>query len=224
MQEPETKRAIAFIDGQNLFYAVRDAFGYTYPNYDPLKLAREMCRKEGWDLVLVRFFTGVPTEGDNAFWFHFWANKLRQMEADGVSVYSRPLRYHHKTFRLPDGQEQRMTIGHEKGIDVRLAIDIMTGVVNDACDVALIFSQDQDLSEVAEEVHTIAERSNRWVKVACAFPNSPQMANTRGINHSDWLPFSKMLYDQCIDHRDYRDPDHMSPSHNNDAPHAPHRE
>jgi len=212
MQEPETKRAIAFIDGQNLYYAVRDAFGYTFPNYDPLKLAKAVCQREGWELALVRFFTGVPAEGDNAFWFHFWVNKLRQMEADGVSVYSRPLRYHHKVLKLEDGREHHMSIGHEKGIDVRLAIDIMTGVVNEACDVALIFSQDQDLSEVAEEVHTIAQRSNRWLKVACAFPTSPQMGNPRGINNADWLPFHKMFYDRCIDPRDYRSPDHMSPN------------
>jgi hypothetical protein len=30
--EPTVKRAVAFIDGQNLFHAVREAFGYTYPN------------------------------------------------------------------------------------------------------------------------------------------------------------------------------------------------
>ncbi len=34
--EPPVKRAIAFVDGQNLFHAARKAFGYTYPNYDRL--------------------------------------------------------------------------------------------------------------------------------------------------------------------------------------------
>jgi hypothetical protein len=32
--EPQPKRAIVFFDGQNLFYAAREAFGYTHPNYD----------------------------------------------------------------------------------------------------------------------------------------------------------------------------------------------
>jgi hypothetical protein len=32
--EPEVKRAVAFFDGQNLFHAVKNAFGYKYPNYD----------------------------------------------------------------------------------------------------------------------------------------------------------------------------------------------
>lgn len=32
--EPAVKRAAAFIDGQNLFCAAKEAFGYTFPNYD----------------------------------------------------------------------------------------------------------------------------------------------------------------------------------------------
>ncbi len=38
--EPALKRVVAFVDGQNLFYAAKEAFGYQYPNYDILKLAQ----------------------------------------------------------------------------------------------------------------------------------------------------------------------------------------
>jgi hypothetical protein len=38
--EPAQKRTFVFIDGQNLFYAAKQAFGYNYPNYDPLRLAQ----------------------------------------------------------------------------------------------------------------------------------------------------------------------------------------
>jgi hypothetical protein len=41
--EPRVKRAIAFFDGQNLFHAVKAAFGYTYPNYDAMALAQAIC-------------------------------------------------------------------------------------------------------------------------------------------------------------------------------------
>jgi hypothetical protein len=30
--EPPIKRVTAFVDGQNLFHAAREAFGYSYPN------------------------------------------------------------------------------------------------------------------------------------------------------------------------------------------------
>jgi hypothetical protein len=36
--EPADKRTVAFFDGQNLFHAARAAFGYTFPNYDPITL------------------------------------------------------------------------------------------------------------------------------------------------------------------------------------------
>jgi hypothetical protein len=40
--EPGIKRAFAFFDGQNLFYAAKEAFGYPFPNYDP-RLLTEMA-------------------------------------------------------------------------------------------------------------------------------------------------------------------------------------
>jgi len=73
-----------------------------------------------------------------------------------------------------------------------------------AYDVALLFSQDQDLSEVSDEVRAISTTQGRWIKVACAFPKSPTYTNTRGVNNTDWLPFDRVLYDPCIDPADYR--------------------
>jgi hypothetical protein len=37
--EPSIKRTFVFFDGQNLFYAVKETFGYHYPNYAPWLLA-----------------------------------------------------------------------------------------------------------------------------------------------------------------------------------------
>jgi len=30
--EPAIKRTVAFVDGQNLYHAARESFGYTHPN------------------------------------------------------------------------------------------------------------------------------------------------------------------------------------------------
>lgn len=112
--EPEPKRAIAFIDGQNLFHAAREAFGYTYPHYDPKKLAEEVCRQKGWLLQQVRFYTGVPDAQDNAFWHQFWSAKLAHMGRQQVYSYSRPLRYRNQTVDLPDGRQHTYLAAHEK--------------------------------------------------------------------------------------------------------------
>ena len=37
--EPDIKRAVSFIEGQNLYRHAKDAFGHHHPNYDPRKLA-----------------------------------------------------------------------------------------------------------------------------------------------------------------------------------------
>jgi hypothetical protein len=70
--------------------------------------------------------------------------------------------------------------------------------------VALIFSQDQDLSEVAQEIRQIAEEQARWIKVASAFPSSPALGNRRGIDKTDWIRIDRTTYDACLDRRDYR--------------------
>jgi uncharacterized LabA/DUF88 family protein len=202
--EPTVKRSIAFFDGQNLFYAAKQAFGYTWPNYDPLKLARAVCQTQGWQLLKTCFYTGVPSLDDDAFWNHFWTAKLAHMGRVGIQTFLRHLKYRNQTVKLPTGGTTTVLVGSEKGIDVRLALDIVSAARNDTCDVALVFSQDQDLSEVADELRAISIQQNRWIKLACAFPVSPTYNNTRGINKTDWVRIDRATYDACLDPRDYR--------------------
>jgi uncharacterized LabA/DUF88 family protein len=202
--EPAIKRAVIFVDGQNLFYAARNAFGHTFPNYDVAALAAAVCQKQNWNLTQVRFYTGIPDATDDARWNHFWTAKLAQMGRQGIHVFSRALRYRNQTVNLPDGQSHTFLVGQEKGVDVRLALDIVSLAYQNAYDVALIFSQDQDLSEVADEIKEVARQQDRWIKTACAFPSSPASSNRRGINGTDWIKIDRATYDACLDPRDYR--------------------
>jgi uncharacterized LabA/DUF88 family protein len=202
--EPAIKRAVAFIDGQNLYRAAKTAFGYYYPNYDVGALAAAVCKQHGWQLEQVRFYTGIPEAADQAFWNHFWNAKLGRMGRQGIHVYSRTLRYRNQTVKLPDGSSHAFLVGQEKGVDVRLALDVVGMAYQQACDVLLLFSQDQDLSEVADEIRDIGRTQNRWLKIASAFPVSPTSTNRRGINGTDWIRIERATYDTCIDPRDYR--------------------
>jgi len=204
--EPKPVRVHAYFDGQNLYRCTKTAFGYTYPNFDPKKLALRVCLEQaGWVLNAVHFYTGVPRHNDNPFWCHFWHQKLRGLRRQpNVHVFSRTLRYREKTIKLDNGGTLRTTIGQEKGIDVRIAIDIIRHAQKRVFDAALVFSQDQDLSEVAKEIRAISDEQDRWIKIASTFPKGSPAANSRGINGTDWLPFDKSLYDQCLDLRDYR--------------------
>jgi len=79
-------------------------------------------------------------------------------------------------------------------------------------DVALILSQDQDLSEVVEEIRSIAREQARWIKIASAFPTSPSVPNRRGVDKTDWIRIDRATYDACLDRRDYRRRDPPPPS------------
>jgi hypothetical protein len=105
---------------------------------------------------------------------------------------------------LRDGTTHSAVVGQEKGVDVRLAIDVISLAHQNAFDVAVIFSQDQDLSEVADEIRVIAKLQDRWFKIASAFPVSLVPHNRRGINGTDWIKIDNATYGACLDPRDYR--------------------
>jgi len=202
--EPTLKRTFAFFDGQNLFHAAKEAFGYTFPNYDPPALARAVCQQQGWSLAETRFYTGVPDPIANPVWHGFWERKLAVLGTRRVVVFTRPLRYHNQTITLPGGGTTTALVGQEKGIDVRMALDIVRLAREQRFDVALVFSQDQDLSEAAAEIRQIAANQQRWIKIASAFPVSPTLRNTRGIERTDWVRLDRATYDLCLDPNDYR--------------------
>ena len=202
--EPAIKRAVAFFDGQNLYHHARNAFGYHHPNYDIQKLSQCICTQENWNLVGIHFYTGVPDPADDPMWNRFWTGKLAAMGRQRIAVFSRSLRYRNKTVKLPDGSTYSFLHGEEKGIDVRIALDVIGMAVRNEYDVALVFSQDQDLSEVADEIRVIAHQQNRWIRMACAYPISPTTSNRRGINNTQWFQIDRKMYDTCLDPKDYR--------------------
>ena len=60
-----------------------------------------------------------------------------------------------------------------------MALDIVRLARSGACDVALLFSQDQDLSEVADEMRAIALGQGRWIKMAMPYCAPPSSASSR---------------------------------------------
>ena len=206
MEEPAIKRAVAFFDGQNLFRHAKSAFGHTHPNYDPQKLFQSICERFQWTAHGVRFYTGVPSAAKDPQRHAYWTNRLLAFRRSGILVENRSLRYRSEVVRLPDGTMQAIETAQEKGIDIRIALDIIRLTMANQLDVVVIFSQDQDLSEVSKEIREIAKSQNRWIQVVCAFPSGPNATSSRGINGTDWVEIDEEWYNSCLDHRDYRAP------------------
>ena len=196
--------AMGFIDGQNLYQHAKEAFGHHHPNYDPLKLHQAVCAAHGWTPNLVRFYTGVPDHNHEPMWAAYWSNRVIALKRAGVHVTTRPLRYREELILLADGSEQLVTTPQEKGIDVRLALDIVRLARERNYDVAVIYSQDQDLNEVVEEVQAIAKEQDRTITIACAFPSGLNATSKRGIDKTQWFKMDEAFYNACLDHRDYR--------------------
>ena len=202
--EPNIKRAVSFIDGQNLYRHAKDAFGHHHPNYDPRKLADAVCADHGWVNSGVRFYTGIPSAQRAPMWHGYWTRRLTAMRRAGITVTSRPLRYRVETVRLQDGSVHELPVEREKGVDLRPGLDVVRMARNAELDVAILFSQDQDLAEVAQEVRDISRRADRWLKVVCAFLHGPNATASRGIDRTDWFRMDREFYDACLDRRDYR--------------------
>jgi len=205
--EPRDKFAMAFVDGQNLFQHAKDAFGHFHPNYDLLKLHKAVCDARGWVPNLVRFYTGIPDPRESAMWAGYWSNRILAMKRAGTHTTTRPIRYRKDTVEV-DGKRVVHTTPQEKGIDVRLALDLVSCARQGQFNIAVVYSQDQDLCEVVEEVRQISIETNRWIKVVSAFPDGPNATSHRGIDRTEWFRIDQQTYGACIDPHDYRPKQH----------------
>jgi hypothetical protein len=120
------------------------------------------------------------------------------MKASGVRVVTRTLLYSPGLVLMEDGSTQTVPIPREKGIDLRLALDLLRLARHGEFEVALIFSQDSDLAEVVQEIDALRKEMDRWLVVDCAYPHDPASAESAwGI-----APFTiPVLTPQTIFHR-----------------------
>ena len=187
--EPQEKRLFTLFDCQNLFHACKNAWGYQRANFDPLKLSRLLQRDHlDWKFEKTHLYTGIHRQDIHPELHHFWTKKLELLEkSPQVTCVTRPLRY-----TECDGKK----IAREKGIDVRIALDLVRLARTGAFDVAVIFSQDNDFREVADEIRAIAKEFDRWIKIVSAFPDAsgPNNLPQRGIEHTDWIRISKKFF------------------------------
>ncbi len=202
--EPALKRVHAFFDCQNLFLSAKKLWeSHDHPDFDPIMLARTIVKqKSAWFLMGIHLYTGIHAIDQNMHWHTFWSRKLaaHKKQDSRVTVFTRTLRYS-SIPNKKDG-EPPYSQAREKGIDVRIALDLVRGARLGEYDVALLFSQDEDFKEVAEEIRAIAEERQCWIKIASAFPSNGSR-RWRGVDKTDWIPFDETLYNSCLDTNKY---------------------
>ena len=171
-------RVVAFIDGQNLYRAALTAYGSSHKEarYDVLALAESVAASQQMGVVTdVYFYTGIHSTKKPAL-REFWLRKLaamgRQTNETGATVHpwSRQLQYTREETTRPDGTKDEWFSGHEKGVDIRLALDMIRVARQGKADSMLLFSQDQDFVDAVREARMIYEERGAQLTVACAYP------------------------------------------------------
>jgi uncharacterized LabA/DUF88 family protein len=208
------RRNFVFIDGQNLYLSAKRAFGLRYPDFDIPALGRHLSdRVGGSDAVTVRFYIGMPIARFSPMWTRFWTNKLNAAREAGVDVTTRELRYLTETDpHAPGGV--RVLSAREKGIDLRIALDVMAAARSPDCKNILIVSRDQDFREVIGDIKTMCAFTRKEIGLWSAFPvvdDAPAL--NRGVDGTREIRISRSDYDRNRDPADYR----QSPAHDPEA-------
>jgi hypothetical protein len=138
-----TARVLVFIDGQNLYKTCRSLFGH--PLCHPHLPAQHLAGPRA--CVDCRFYTGRPNPNTDLTGARNLDRRLVIMRREGVTVVTRPLRYHwdwgHPGRRLPapgpgvGPQQVRLTPWmrpQEKGIDLVIGLDVVEFLLTRASD------------------------------------------------------------------------------------------
>jgi uncharacterized LabA/DUF88 family protein len=153
---------IAYIDGFNLYYGLRDTYRRRFLWLDLESLCASLLLPSQ-SLVAVKYFT-APVRGR--------PDSLRRQQA-----YWNALEAHckHITIQLGRFQQRRLdcracgavwTSYEEKETDVGIAVELIRDVAFDACDTAILVSADGDLCPAIREAY----RMHSPTRVVVAFP------------------------------------------------------
>lgn len=143
----DPSRVALFIDYQNVYRRALAAFhgdrGHGADGQiSPRELGEVLCQRAQLPgsrlLSEVRLYTGIPSQRRDRQGYAARRRQIAEWRRQGIIVSQRPLRYR------PGEQPQ------EKGIDVKLAIDFVTGAVEKRFDVGILFSTDTDLLPALE--------------------------------------------------------------------------
>ena len=209
---PRRPVAYAYFDTQNLFKSLHEAWGVSYNEYDPRKLATAIAEKRGWEIAEIYFYTGVPDGTRRRRLANFWGNKIPALRGDGVNVFARGLKYDSHAVECPKchgtgircdvcGPLASIEMPREKTIDVRIALDLVLHAQASLYDAAILFSQDQDLQEAVVEAKNTTVQHERQVTFVSAFPQG--VSNWKAITYCSPEIFSRALYEPCIDPNRY---------------------
>lgn len=157
-----SSRVAVFVDGSNLYFAVRDGL-HRQDNIDVEKLARKLTK--GRQLVRIYYYHVPRLEGESEAARRHQAFLNRLGYVDYLQLRLGRIVPRLVKLRCQScGKDIEYTTHIQKGVDTRIAIDMVGLALLDAYDVAILVSGDADL---AEAVNFIKEHTRKYVENAC---------------------------------------------------------
>lgn len=155
MDEKKDYNAIVFIDGNNFYYKLKETIlnkdeHYTLLAFDYSNFARKLIGDNS--LVEIRYYIGAVKRQageDREKSERLYSNQqklIAKLNGHGAKVVLGTLIQH------PDKSF------HEKGVDVRLAVEMIRLAREDKYDIAYLISSDTDLVPAVEEVHSFNKK------------------------------------------------------------------
>lgn len=206
-KKPDILRVVVFIDGQNFYNDCKDLFGRGETNPD--LLGQELCSPVfGPNRILqqVRFYTGIHDPRRESIMNSYMSRRLQTMRNNGVVTIQRPLKYSEVVVEDNNdpGSYIKIWRGREKGIDVRIALDMLMMALDNKYDVASLVSTDTDLEEAIRDIYAIRERLDRWIaleNVVCKPPAGYPVKRLRSAKRI--IKIDQDIYDRIRDDFNY---------------------
>ncbi|MFA5000025.1 MAG: NYN domain-containing protein [Patescibacteria group bacterium] len=139
-------RVAIYIDGSNLYHKLKDLKIERTTEFDYFGLCNLLARKRV--IVSYRYYVGA----------------VRAKVGDSLSQskrYGQQRLFNHlenQGFRVKQGYlMENGEIFHEKGVDVKIAVDLLVGAYDDLYDVAILISSDTDLIPAIKKVRHLGK-------------------------------------------------------------------
>jgi hypothetical protein len=214
-------RVAVFVDYQNTYMRVREAFGWTDAHFTlgqvfPRRLGVLLTDRgrhgangdPSRQLEKVMVFRGEPSAAHSTVAQGANQRQVRYWQAQAaVEVVTRPLRYSQVGV---DRRGDPIVKAQEKGIDVLIALSMVMGAMRDQFDVAVLVSADTDLVPALEVVCTLGKRCEvaSWRDPADPIYRSRLRVKDRRI-WCHWL--DEPAYRRVEDATDYTQPQRGEP-------------
>ena len=130
------KRVMIFIDGSNFYYALKRSFSKTKIDFE--KFCNFLC--SGDDLIEIKYYNSPLNRIDNSEEY-----KKQQKFFEYLSDVPLMDIYFGRLEKRPDGKKA------EKGVDVKLAVDLVVNAYKDKYDIAILVSNDADFIPAIQE-------------------------------------------------------------------------